>query len=78
MTTCSAIVFGTSRSFEDGGSIKSRSDCTYAQLEVVPPHELSQIFGLADLARSFFFAARLAARCSRQTRVGSSSGSGDC
>ena len=27
---------------------KKPQDCTYAQLEVVPPHELSQIFGLAD------------------------------
>jgi ATP-dependent DNA ligase len=26
---------------------KSPRDCTYAQLEVVPPHELAQIFGLA-------------------------------
>jgi ATP-dependent DNA ligase len=26
---------------------KKPRDCTYAQLEVVPPHELAQIFGLA-------------------------------
>jgi ATP-dependent DNA ligase len=27
---------------------KKPHDCTYAQLEVVPPHELAQIFGLAE------------------------------
>ena len=47
MTTCNATAFGTLRSFADGDSIKSLRDCTYAQLEVVPPHELAQIFGLA-------------------------------
>jgi ATP-dependent DNA ligase len=29
---------------------KKPSDCTYAQLEVVPPHELAQIFGVGQIS----------------------------
>ena len=54
---------------------KQPRDCTYAQLEVVPPHELKAIFcrkRVACTAQVPFFDA-----CSlRHSRVGSSSGSG--
>ena len=39
--TCRATAFVTRRSFGDGGPTRSRRDCTYAQLEVVPPQELA-------------------------------------
>ena len=52
---------------------KKPSDCTYAQLEVVPPQELSRDFPAERPLihfSDFFFALR------RHSRVGSSSGSG--
>ena len=71
--TCKAAASVILRNFGDGGRIRSPKDCTYEQLEVIPPEELLQIFELAR--RSLFFEARFAGACCH-SRVGSSSGSG--
>ena len=43
-TTCRGRASVTPRSSGDGGPTRSSRDCTYAQLEVVAPHELAAIF----------------------------------
>ena len=42
--TCREVAFGTRHIFADGATTSAPRDCTFAQLEVVPPQELSEIF----------------------------------